>query len=96
MTIENEENLQIDEPVKIIVTWDMIREQRNNMLNQTETCYNFDTPDSVKQLWLDYKQELRDIPTKFKDLEDLNLIEWPAAPTGHLQELYLSRLAPNS
>jgi hypothetical protein len=93
MTIENEENLEL--PI-LEVTWDMVREHRDQLLLAAESGYNFDTPDSVKQLWLDYKQELRDIPTKFKDLEDLNLVEWPAAPTGHLQELYLSRLAPNS
>lgn len=94
MTTETEENLQDQLPVTI--TWEMIREQRNQMLDQAEKFYNFDSPERMKTLWTDYKQELRDIPTKFKDLEDLTQIEWPAAPTGHLQELYLSRLAPNS
>jgi Phage tail assembly chaperone protein len=93
MTTENEEILELEVP---IVTWDMVREHRNQMLLEAEKGYNFDTPDSVTQLWLDYKQELRDIPNKFKDLEDLNQIEWPAVPTAHLQELYLSRLAPNN
>lgn len=77
------------------LTWDMVRETRNTLLLDSEKMYNFDSPDALKAAWTEYKQELRDIPQKFKHLEDLQLIEWPLPPTDHIQTLTLSRLAPH-
>jgi hypothetical protein len=88
MTIENEKPLA--------VTWIDVRNHRDELLLQAETFYNFDSPASMRLLWTDYKQLLRDIPSVNSELSDLRLIQWPQLPTEHLQLLYLSRLAPNS
>jgi hypothetical protein len=45
--------------------------------------------------WQEYKQDLRDLPNKYKDLEDLRLIEWPQRPTNYFQTLTLSRYSPH-
>lgn len=85
MTNENLEN-SIPNP-----TWDEVRRKRDQMLLDAERGYNFDTPEEIQEVWRAYKQELRDIPTKYADLEDLNLIEWPANPEDQLvQQLTLS------
>ena len=85
MTTENLENVV---PTK---TWDDVRQTRNQMLLEAEKGYNFDTPEEIQAVWRAYKQELRDIPTKYADLEDLNLIEWPENPKDQMaQQLTLS------
>lgn len=84
----SEENLENIPPNK---TWAEIRLQRDQMLLEAERGYNFDTPEEIQAVWRAYKQELRDIPTKYADLEDLNLIEWPVDPRVQLtQQLTLS------
>jgi len=88
MTIENQQSEEITNVIP--VTWDNIRNMRDQMLLEAENRYNFDTPTSIKDAWKAYKQELRDIPTKYKDLEDLSQIEWPQAP-DFTQKLILTR-----
>ena len=83
----------VEIPVNII-TWDIIRAQRDQFILEAERCYNFDSPESLRKLWMDYKQELRDIPQAYADLDDLRLIQWPQTPTSHFQTLYLSRFSP--
>ena len=61
------------------LTWDIIREKRDQMLLHAETRYNFDTPEPVKALWREYKQALRDIPTTYAD--DIDAVVWPKMPT---------------
>ena len=87
------ENLQLDNTPDIPPekTWDDVRKQRDVMLLHTETQYNFDSPDEIVNAWKEYKQKLRDIPETYKDLEDLNQIEWPTQPNFE-QELTRSRL----
>ena len=90
------ENLQLDNneeipPPAYQPTWDDIRKQRNDMLLHAELEYNFDSPDEIINAWQAYKQELRDIPETYKDLEDLSQIGWPPKPNFE-QQLMLSRL----
>lgn len=85
MTTENLEN------IVPIPTWVEIREKRNQLLLEAERGYNFDTPEEVLALWHAYKQQLRDIPTVYADLEDLNQISWPDDPRNqYMQQLTLS------
>lgn len=85
MTTENLENA-VPTP-----TWEDIRRKRDQMLLDAERRYNFDTPEEVLALWRAYKQQLRDIPTTYADLEDLNQIEWPDDPQNqYAQQLTLS------
>ena len=72
-------------------TWDDVRTQRDQMLEWAETQYNFDSPEYIIEAWKAWKQELRDLPAKYADLEDLNQIEWPPLPTVSIQNLNLSR-----
>ena len=86
MTTENLEENLIPSP-----TWDDIRRKRDQMLLEAERGYNFDTPEEIQAAWRTYKQQLRDIPTIYADLEDLNLIEWPSSPADiFVQQLTLS------
>ena len=85
MTTENSEN------IVPIPTWVDIREKRDQMLLEAERGYNFDTPEEVLALWQAYKQQLRDIPTTYADLEDLTQIKWPDDPRNqYTQQLTLS------
>lgn len=69
------------------LTWEIVREKRDQMLLHAETRYNFDTPEPIKALWREYKQALRDIPTTYAD--DINSIVWPEMPNT-AQQLTLS------
>lgn len=71
-------------------TWDDIRNQRDQMLLEAERRYNFDSPTEIIEAWKTYKQQLRDLPETYKDLEDLNDIEFPQMP-DFSQSLVLTR-----
>lgn len=72
-------------------SWDDIRRKRDQMLLEAERGYNFDTPEEIQIIWRAYKQNLRDIPTTYAELEDLSLIDWPTDPRDQLtQQLTLS------
>jgi hypothetical protein len=84
-------NLQENLAIVPEKTWDDVRAQRDGMLLESETQYNFDSPKAIIDAWKEYKQKLRDIPETYKDLEDLNQIEWPDRPNFD-QQLTLSSL----
>ena len=58
----------------------MVREHRDALLLDAERHYNFDSPKEIRKAWEEYKQILRDLPETYKDLEDLNQIQWPNFP----------------
>jgi hypothetical protein len=72
-------------------TWDDVRQQRDNALLAAENNYCFDSPPAIINAWKEYKQQLRDLPETYKDLEDLNQIVWPEEP-NFSQDLQLSRM----
>ena len=85
MTTENLENVV---PTK---TWAEVRSKRDQLLLEAERGYNFDTPEEIQAVWRAYKQQLRDIPATYADLEDVNLIEWPMDPSSQFaQQLTVS------
>ena len=62
-----------------------IRIQRNQLLAQSDWRATVDYPGSDKQLWLDYRQSLRDLPANSPNValdEQSNLINvtWPEVP----------------
>ena len=65
------------------MTWEIVRTKRDQMLLFAESQYNFDTPESIKVLWRDFKQALRDIPSTYAD--DINAIVWPEIPNTQQQ-----------
>lgn len=60
-------------------TWDEIRQMRNHLLSTTDSRVRSDMPDSVKQVWIDYRTSLRDITTNWADYAPWQ-VEFPIAP----------------
>ena len=61
------------------LTWDNIRAQRNELLQETDWTVIPDT--SVDQAaWKTYRQALRDIPETFKDKKASEVV-WPTKPS---------------
>lgn len=58
------------------ITWDDVREHRNKLLINTDGKISEDMPDSVKQIWLNYRDLLRNLPTA--------LAEFPAHVAAHM------------
>jgi len=72
------QELQAAEPMR------QLREQRNNLLAQTDWRMVSDYPGSNQTEWQTYRQALRDITTQTPSLDsDGNLtgITWPTPPT---------------
>ena len=61
--------LEAEEPMRLL------REERDQRLAATDWRATVDYPGNDKQLWLDYRQALRDIT-----LQDSNNIIWPSEP----------------
>lgn len=59
-------------------TWDIIRATRNRLLSQSDHTQVPDWPGD-KEAWAVYRQELRDLPIKFKDP---NKVVWPTPPNS--------------
>lgn len=59
------------------VTWDLIRSQRDGLLKETDWVGLTDVNTTNKQAWLDYRQQLRDIPQIFINPEN---VIWPTKP----------------
>ena len=53
-----------------------LREERNELLMETDYIMVSDYPHTNKQAWLDYRQALRDLP----QTADMNNVEYPAKP----------------
>jgi hypothetical protein len=73
--ILNNNKLQlVDRPV--IVTWESIRDKRNQLLDDSDYTQIADFTGD-KSAWSAYRQLLRDIPLKYKNPED---VVWPPKP----------------
>mgnify|MGYP003645593725 FL=1 len=53
-----------------------LREERNELLMETDYIMVSDYPHTNKQAWIDYRQALRDLP----QTADLNNVEYPTKP----------------
>lgn len=69
------------------LTWEIIRQKRDQMLLFAESKYNFDTPEPIKAQWRAYKQALRDLPETYAD--NIDALVWPEMPDTR-QDLTLS------
>ena len=76
--IKNAE-LEAAEPMRVL------RLERNHRLAETDWRATVDYPGTDKQLWLDYRQALRDLPAtqepKLDDQGNLTNVDWPEVPT---------------
>lgn len=60
--------------------WQLVREKRNKLLAESDWTQVPDAPLTTeqKQAWRQYRQELRDIPQRFKRADD---VVWPIPPS---------------
>lgn len=78
---EGNEPLPPEEPQK---TWDEIRSERNQLLNQSDWTQTPDSPLNQsarlaeRALWREYRQALRDITTTYSDPNDVVFPNPPA------------------
>jgi hypothetical protein len=61
-----------------IITWEMIRNTRNRLLNDSDYTQVPDFPGD-KDAWAAYRQELREVTNTFSSPE---LVEWPVKPNN--------------
>jgi hypothetical protein len=63
-------------------SWTLVRDLRNHMLAECDhRVAASDIPDAVKQPWLEYRQQLRDLPETWASVGNCTyLIQWPFDP----------------
>ena len=81
---ENGEEIQIDDPEYLefvknsenpAPTWETIRQKRDELIKSSDWIFLPDAnPKPSKEAWLEYRQALRDIPSKFKTPTK---VKWP-------------------
>jgi hypothetical protein len=54
---------------RLDITWEEVRQYRNRLLEDTDGKISADMPDSIKQVWIDYRNLLRDLPTALAEFE---------------------------
>jgi len=59
--------IEADRP-PLDTTWDDVRHMRDAELQNTDSRVSPDQPESVQAEWKEYRQKLRDMPTKFKEM----------------------------
>lgn len=64
------------EPILTVMTWDMIRAERDRLLAASDWTQLADAPVDAAA-WAVYRQELRDIP---QDFASPDAVVWPSAP----------------
>lgn len=62
--------------LRISDKWDLVREERNELLKDCDWTQLADIPQSTKDLWSTYRQQLRDITTQSNPFS----INWPVKP----------------
>ena len=55
----------------ILLEWDKIKEIRNELLADSDWRTTSDYPGSDQQEWLDYRKDLRELPQKYRIVEDI-------------------------
>lgn len=91
----NIQNIECDVPedviinAKNIIALKILREQRNNKLRDSDIYTLPDFPhksEEIKQLWLNYRQNLRDLPSTYQNVTidtstgELVDVIWPSPP----------------
>ena len=59
-----------------------LRKKRNILLSQSDWTHLDDSPltDAKKNEWKEYRQELRDLPQKFKEVDNIDDVIFPIPP----------------
>ena len=77
--VELSEQEILEHPANIERKIEIIRQKRNFKLQQSDWTQMPDSPlsEEDKQIWADYRQELRDLPSNIIDIDNF---EWPSIP----------------
>lgn len=70
--------INLEETIPPPLTWDVIRIQRNYLLQKSDYTQLPDFPAAKKTEWATYRQALRDIPQTYATPEE---VIWPTEPT---------------
>tara|TARA_B100000497_G_C7477650_1_gene293596 strand:- start:232 stop:603 length:372 start_codon:yes stop_codon:yes gene_type:complete len=76
------------EELKLAEPMNKLREERNNKLKESDIYVLSDFPfanDTIKQAWITYRQELRDLPAtatpQLDENGELTNVTWPTPPS---------------
>ena len=75
ITIAEHFNMSEDEIAN--ANLELVRQERNKLLLETDWVSGTDVPQSLKDVWNPYRQALRDITNTYSSLED---VVWPVKP----------------
>ena len=73
--------LEAAEPMRLL------RKERDRLLTETDWTQGYDVPVGIKTNYTSYRQELRDLPSKFKPIIDtssptgISSVTWPTEPS---------------
>tara|TARA_B100000085_G_scaffold274836_1_gene292003 strand:+ start:76 stop:366 length:291 start_codon:yes stop_codon:yes gene_type:complete len=59
--------------------WDALRKERDNKIAKSDWRANSDV--TMSDAWKTYRQELRDLPSKYNDTTVQETITWPTEPS---------------
>tara|TARA_R100001015_G_C4622418_1_gene179855 strand:- start:1176 stop:1490 length:315 start_codon:yes stop_codon:yes gene_type:complete len=59
--------------------WEALRNERNEKLSESDYMANSDV--TMSSAWKTYRQELRDLPSKYNDTTVQGTITWPDEPS---------------
>ena len=68
------------EAAKPAIAWEIFRRERDAKLAKSDWMALGDSP-SISTAWKTYRQELRDLPSKYNDTTVQGTITWPIEPS---------------
>tara|TARA_B100000519_G_scaffold129024_1_gene111342 strand:- start:4 stop:297 length:294 start_codon:yes stop_codon:yes gene_type:complete len=68
------------EAAKPAIAWEIFRRERDAKLAQSDWMSFSDSP-TMSDAWKTYRQELRDLPSKYDDTTVQGTITWPTEPS---------------
>ena len=68
------------EDEKSTIAWARLRRERDAKLAESDWMALYDSP-SISTAWKTYRQELRDLPSKYNDTTVQGTITWPTEPS---------------
>ena len=77
---EWDEKEALYEAAKPAIAWEIFRRERDAKLAKSDWMALYDSP-SISTAWKTYRQELRDLPSKYNDTTVQGTITWPTEPS---------------
>lgn len=70
-------DVDVEEASDLVRAWELLREERNTKLSETDWTQMSDAPSDGKAAWASYRQDLRDLPANTSDPTSPT---WPTPP----------------